>query len=123
MGWIVPEDMMPPNCLRVLVEVSGCCNEIGVYADHSLHIGQWIISEDEKEGEWFIDSSNEISFPTVHAWMPLSKHFAPREMFAQSPDMMEHSMLDDEPEWLYKGDAVYEQMSLEDWLNEISDKQ
>ena len=30
---------------------------------------------------------------------------------------MEHAMFEDEPEWLYKGDAVYEQMTLEDFLN------
>lgn len=116
MGWI--DDRLPPNCLKVLVECSGYCNESGTYADHAFKLGWYIIPEDETEGEWHVDSCNEISFPTVHAWMPLPKHFAPREMFTQDPDMMEHSMLDDEPEYLYKGDAVYEQMSIEDFLKE-----
>ena len=116
MGWIT--DRLPPNCLKVLVECSGYCNESGMYADHTFKLGWYIIPEDETEGEWYVDSCNEIFSPTVHAWMPLPKHFAPREMFTQSPDMMEHSMLEEEPEYLYKGDAVYEQMSIEDFFKE-----
>lgn len=27
---------------------------------------------------------------------------------------MEHAMFEDDPEWLYKGDAVYKQMTLEE---------
>ena len=30
--------------------------------------------------------------------------------------MMEHAMFEDDPEWLYKDDCVYEQMTLEDFL-------
>ena len=30
--------------------------------------------------------------------------------------MMEHAMFEDDPDWLYKGDAVYEQMTLDEFL-------
>lgn len=33
-------------------------------------------------------------------------------------NVMEHAMFEDDPEWLYKGDAVYEQMSIEEFLQE-----
>lgn len=29
-----------------------------------------------------------------------------------------NAMFENEPEWLYKGDCVYEQMTIEDWLRE-----
>lgn len=115
MGWI--SDKLPPNGLKVLVECSGYCDEVGAYADHAFKLGWYIIPEDETEGEWYVDSENKISYPTVHAWMPLPKHFAPREIFTPYPDMMEHSMLDDEPEYLYKNE-VYEQMTFEDFMRE-----
>jgi hypothetical protein len=47
-----------------------------------------------------------------------AQEFAPQEIFNQKPDLMEHAMFEDEPEWLYKGDCVYEQISIEDWLRE-----
>ena len=50
--------------------------------------------------------------------MPLPKHFQAQKHFTQEPDLMEHSLWEDDPEWLYKGDAVYEQMSIEDFLKE-----
>ena len=124
MGWIKPEDKMPPQGLCVLLEVSGrkyggACVTI---ADHSFYIGTWLVPEGE-EGHWLIydncdEGSGHIGYPVVHAWMPLPKHFAPQEIFGQEEDLMEHPMFEDEPEWLYKGDCVYEQISIEDWLRE-----
>lgn len=116
MGWINPSDRMPPEGLEVLLEVSGYCkSNITMLADHSYYLGSWIHPAN-KEGFWHIDSAHEPICPTVHAWMPLPKHYQPQEHFTQEPDMMEHAMFEDEPEWLYKGDAVYEQMSIEDFL-------
>lgn len=126
MGWIKPEDKMPPAGLEVLLEVSGHWIS-GLIADHSFELGSWIIPSGKTVGHWFIHGATEycgkyyeLTDPTVHAWMPLPKHFEPQEIFDGEPDMMEHAMFEDDPEWLYKGDAVYEQMSLEDFLGGAS---
>jgi len=119
MSWIVPEDRMPPEGLHVLLEVSGMGTDehkVTVYADHSYYIGCWIIPDTGEGGFWLLQTSTEFYDPTVHAWMPLPKHFEPQQMFHQEPDLMEHAPFEDEPDWLYKGDAVYEQMTLEDFL-------
>ena len=128
MGWIRPEDRMPPQGLEVLVEVSGRFTApYGLVADHCFFIGSWIVPSGETDGSWLIwDASNNgkddyhMSYPTVHAWMPLPKHFESPEGFEMEPDMMEHAMFEDDPEWLYKGDAVYEQMSLEDLMGGVT---
>ena len=120
MGWI--DDKLPPEGLHVLCEASGMGTDehgVTVYADHSFYIGCWIIPNGEEEGQWFLNTSTKFYDPTVHAWMPLPKHYAPQEMFTQEPDLMEHAMFEDDPEWLYKGDAVYEQMSIEDFMREV----
>ncbi len=128
MSWIPIEEKYPPQGLQVLVEASGYYGgSLGVVADHSFYIGSWVVPEGE-EGDWVLwDNSNcnvgpdsgHIFHPKVHAWMPLPKHYQPNEMgFEQEPDLMEHAMFEDEPEWLYKGDAVYEQMTLEDFMKE-----
>ena len=125
MGWIDVNEMMPPEGLEVLLEVSGFftntnCSE---RANHGFFIGSWIVPEGTNEGEWLIwDSCSEENShfidPEVHAWMPLPKHFGADEGWSNphEEDMMEHAMFEDDPEWLYKGDCVYEQMSLEDFL-------
>ena len=124
MGWIRPEDMMPPSGLEVLLEVSGYWT-IGYLSDHAFKLGCWIGNPDgNREPFWLIHGAaeycgkyHELTNPTVHAWMPLPKHFQPQEHFSQEEDLMEHPMFEKEdPEWLYKGDCVYEQMSLEDFL-------
>jgi hypothetical protein len=48
--------------------------------------------------------------------MPLPKHYAAQEVFEQEPDLLEHPMFEDDPEWLYKDDCVYEQMTLEEMM-------
>lgn len=119
MGWIVPEDKMPPEGLQVLLEISGMGTDehgVTVYADHMFTVGCWILPVGETEGLWNIQTRSEFYDPTVHAWMPLPKHFEPQQMFHQEDDLMEHAMFEDDPDWLYKGDAVYEQMSFEDFL-------
>lgn len=130
MGWIDINDKYPPQGLHVLVEVSG--RVVGgncvMIADHSFHIASWLVPVGEKEGHWLIwdncrDESGHILNPTVHAWMPLPKHYQPQEIFEQEEDLMEHPMFEDEPEWLYKGDCVYEQISIEDWLRENGGEQ
>ena len=118
MGWIEPSDKMPPEGLEVLLEVSGYCkSNIAMLADHSYYLGSWIHPTGDEEGHWLIDSEHPPINPTVHAWMPLPKHFQPQEHFTQEDDLMEHAMFEDKPEWLYKGDAVYGQMTLEEFLN------
>lgn len=118
MSWIEPSDRMPPEGLHVLVEASGRgTDDIGVQivADHDFYLATWIHPVGEKEGFWDIDSSSNFWSMEVHAWMPLPKHFQQKEMgFEPEPDMMEHAMFEDDPEWLYKADAVYEQMTLEE---------
>jgi hypothetical protein len=125
MGWIDLNDKYPPQGLQVLLEVSGrFAAGYSLIADHSYYIGTWIVPSGKKEGHWIIyDSCDEenvhIVCPEVHAWMPLPKHFQPQETFGEpEDDLMEHAMFEDEPEWLYKGDCVYEQMTLEDFLKE-----
>ena len=54
------------------------------------------------------------------AWMPLPRHFEQMEIFEPEPDMMEHALFEDNPDWLYKGAMVYEQMSLEDLFEGVT---
>ena len=122
MGWIDATKQLPPMGLSVLLEVSGTfAAPYGLVADHDFYIGSWLVPQGETEGEWLIydglyGEDHHIYNPTVHAWMPLPKHYAPKEKgFSQDPDLMEHSMHGD-PDYLYKGDCVYEQMSLDDFL-------
>ena len=122
MGWISIEERMPPDELQVLLEVSGwfSCG-YGLVADHDFYLGSWIPGDENKEGEWLIyDSCDEDNHhfihPKVHAWMPLPRHFEKNELFEQREDLMEHSMFDDEFEGLYEGKYVYEQMTLEEFL-------
>ena len=130
MGWIPIEEKYPPQGLNVLLEVSGTFSaSYGLVADHSFFIGAWIVPQGEDKGSWLLwDNSNNdcgpddghIIYPKVHAWMPLPKHYAQPEMgFEPEPDMMEHAMFEDDPEYLYKGDCVYEQMSLDEWIGVI----
>lgn len=119
MGWIELSEKYPPQGLDVLVEISGNiygANYAGVI-DHDFYIGTWLIPVGQSEGIWDIESEHEICNLRVHAWMPLPKHFQKKALFVDGEDdQMEHPMFEDEPEWLYKGDCVYEQMSLEDFL-------
>lgn len=121
MGWIEPNDRMPPEGLYVLVEMSGRgTDDIGVQivADHDFYLASWIHPTGEQEGHWFIDTKSNYWSTTIHAWMPLPKHYQQKELgFEPEPDMMEHAMFEDDPEWLYKADAVYEQMTLEEVFN------
>ena len=99
----------------MLVEVSGYGRDdkgVSIFADHSFHIATWIVPAREDHGHWLIDTSSKFWEPTIHAWMPLPKHYEKSEN--DEPDMMEHAMFEDDPEWLYKDDAVYEQMTLEE---------
>ena len=121
MGWIDIEEQMPPEGLHVLVEASWSGTDehgVTVMADHGFYIGTWVLPEGEEEIEWLLQTKCDIYYPTIHAWMPLPKHYQPQTIFTQEPDLMEHAMFDDDPEWLYKGDAVYEQMSIEEFLKE-----
>ena len=123
MGWIDINDKYPPEGLQVLLEVSGTFGG-GLLADHSFYIGSWIVPHGKTEGNWLIydncDSDlgdSHLFYPTIHAWMPLPEHFQSQEMFGEpDDDLMEHAMFEDDPDWLYKGDCKYEQMSLEDFL-------
>lgn len=121
MGWIDVNNTLPPEGLQVLLEVSGRYSGfVNVVADHSFYIGTYIVP-DVGEPHWLIydasDGNNEhILYPDVHAWMPLPKHFQKQEIFTQEEDLMEHAMFEDDPEWLYKGNAVYEQMTLEELM-------
>ena len=123
MGWIDVNDKLPPEGLQVLLEVSGRYTGRGnIVADHGFFIGTYIVPESADPG-WIIDdasteSDGHILYPEVHAWMPLPKHFAKQELFTQEEDMMEHAMFEDDPEWLYKDDAVYEQMTMEEFIQE-----
>ena len=124
MGWISVEDRMPPQGLEVLLEVSGYFTP-NYLADHNFFLGCWMIPSGKTEGRWLIWDScegedNHISDPTVHAWMPLPKHYQPQETFGtQDDDGYEQPMFEEEsPEWLYKGNCVYEQMTLEDFMNQ-----
>lgn len=118
MSWIRPEDKMPPEGLLVLVEASGDgVDDIGVriVADHDFYTAAWIHPVGEEKGFWSIDTRSKLWSVTVHAWMPLPKHYEQKELgYEPEEDMMEHSLFEDDPEWLYKGEAVYEQMTLEE---------
>ena len=124
MGWIDCNDRLPPEGLQVLVEASGeFCTNYGLVADHDFYIASYLIQKGQTEGEWIVydcptgeGAEHHMYMPTVHAWMPLPKHFAQNERFHQEPDMMEHAMFEDDPPDLYKGDMVYEQMSLDEFL-------
>lgn len=124
MGWIDIKDKMPPEGLQVLLEVSGLGRgEHGetVHADHTFYLGCWIVSDmPDDDGHWLLYSKSEIYDPTVHAWMPLPRHYQKQQIFTQEPDLMEHAMFEDDPDWLYKGNCVYEQMSLEDFMRGAS---
>lgn len=123
MGWIDVNDKMPPSGLEVLVEASGYITQ-SIRADHSFFIGCFIKYDDDREPEWFLSyayhewKDHWVAFdnPTVHAWMPLPKHYQPQELFAQDEDLMEHAMFEDDPDWLYKDNAVYTQMTLEEFM-------
>ena len=124
MGWIDVNDKMPPEGLQVLLELSGrSIDEHGVHlvSDHDYYLGTWIHPVGEDKGHWLIDSQHEIWSLTVHAWMPLPKHYQQKEMaYEPDEDMMEHAMFEDDPEYLYKGNAVYEQMTLEEFMKEAN---
>lgn len=121
MSWIKPEDRMPPEGLCVLVEISGYgTGDKGerIVADHDFFLASWIHPVGEEHGSWFLETTSDYWNPTIHAWMPLPKHYHQKEMgYEPEPDMMEHAMFEDDPEWLYKGEAVYEQMTLEELFN------
>lgn len=127
MGWINIEDRYPPQGLQVLLEVSGNFGG-GEIADHQFFIGTWIVPQGKTEGSWLIYDCCEspmgdehMYYPTVHAWMPLPEHFQPQEIFGEpEDDLMEHAMFEDDPEWLYKGEYNYEQMSLEEFMGGIN---
>ena len=125
MGWIRPEDRMPPEGLQVLLEVSGLTTApYSVVWDHGFCLGCWLVPEG-KEGLWYLTDGNEenhhIISPTVHAWMPLPRHFeAPEKGFSYEEDLMEHAMFEDDPEWLYKDDCVYEQITIDEYLKGIT---
>lgn len=122
MGWIDINDekYKLPKGMYALLEVSGRTVGDGgtVYlADHGFYIGCWVRDPDSEDGrQWIIKNENEWLEVTVHAWMPLPKHYKPNERFGQEEDLMEHPLFDDDPDWLYRGDVVYEQMSIEDFL-------
>lgn len=54
MGWIKPEDKMPPSGLLVLLEVSGYWTT-GLMSDHDFEIGCWLGNPDgNREPFWLI---------------------------------------------------------------------
>ena len=126
MSWIDPKHRMPPAGLQVLLEVSGRYSGfVHMVADHDFYLGSWINPED-REPFWMIEDASDgfdehILDPVVHAWMPLPRHYQPNERgFTQEEDLMEHAMFEDDPDWLYKDDAVYEQRTIEDFLWEVT---
>lgn len=117
MGWITLEEMYPPEGLNVLLEVSGYVTGDPVcIADHDFYLGTWIVPKGQQDGKWLIESEREFISPKIHAWMPLPKHYEQNESFSPEEDMMEHAMFEDDPPELYKGNMVYEQMDLEEFL-------
>lgn len=120
MGWIDASDKLPPEGLNVLVEASGYgrgTHGENIVADHDFFLGTWLHPVGEDEGEWFIDSETHYYSTKVHAWMPLPKHYQQKERDEDpEEDMMEHALFEDDPDWLYKGEAVYEQMTLDEFL-------
>lgn len=121
MGWISVEDRMPPQGLQVLIELSGYgrAEHYSFQSDHDFFIGSWIVPEGKTEGEWLVwdccEGDSHFTSVKVHAWMPLPRRYQPQELLGHD-DGYEHPMFEDEPEWLYKGDCVYEQMTLEEFL-------
>lgn len=122
MGWVDINDRMPPEGLQVLIEASGRYNApYSLIADHAFFLGTWLVPNGETEGHWLIydgtlEDDHHMIEPTVHAWMPLPKHYQENEVFEQEEDLMEHALFENDPDWLYKGDCVYEQMSLEAFM-------
>lgn len=126
MGWIEPKDMLPPKGLLVLLEISGkSVDKHGTFLtrDHGFAIGSWLEPVGEPEGRWNIHDGRDIFGLEVHAWMPLPKHFTRKELFKDYEDQMEHALFEDNPEWLYQGDNVYEQMTLEEFLGGANEKE
>ena len=125
MGWINADEQLPPEGLQVLVEVSGSYSgNYSMFADHDFYIASWIKPEREK-GFWLIydetppgtyETEQHLIDPKVFAWMPLPKHYQPKEHFKENGDMMEHALFEDDPGFLYKGDFIFEQMSIEEFL-------
>ena len=123
MGWITLEEKWPPQGLEVLLEISAHGfdeHNCHVMWDHAFEIGCWIVPEGETEGHWLIHTSDDMWDLTIHAWMPLPKHYQKQEVFTQEPDLMEHAFFEDDPEWLYKGDCKYEQMTIEEFLKGVN---
>lgn len=127
MGWIRPEDKMPPSGLQVLVEASGYISG-GVMADHDYYLASWIGNPDGgRDPFWLVEYAYEdysghftkFEDPEIHAWMPLPKHYQKPKHFAMAADMMEHAMFDEDPDWLYKDEAVYEQRTIEEVLADM----
>ena len=123
MGWIDVNEKMPPQGLQVLIELSGYgrAEHYSFQSDHDFFIGSWIVPEGKTEGEWLVwdccEGDSHFTSVKVHAWMPLPRRYQPQELLGHD-DGYEHPMFEDDPEWLYKGDCVYEQMSLEDYMNQ-----
>lgn len=121
MGWIDINDRMPPEGLSVLLEISGRCIDdqgITLMADHDFCIGSWIVPSGETAGEWLLETSFKYFLPTIHAWIPLPRHYQPKEYDTEDDDQLEHAMFEEDPDWLYKGQYVYEQMSLDELLSQ-----
>lgn len=118
MGWIDVNDKMPPEGLDVLLEVSGTYDtKVAQFADCGFYIGAWIIENKSGQGEWLIwdncgEGSGHLINPHVRAWMPLPDHYRPEA--APGEDLKEHALFEDDPDWLYKGDAVYEQGNIDE---------
>lgn len=123
MAWISTSDKLPPRGLEVLLEVSGNISApYSLIADHAFYIGSLIKNTEEDGQQWLIyDSCDEenyhLIYPKVHAWMPLPRHYEPPENFKTEEDLLEHAMFEKDPDYLYKGDAVYEQITIEEVLN------
>lgn len=126
MGWINSKEQLPPEGLQVLVEASGQFDSCySSFADHDFFIATWIKPERE-EGFWNIydstkplihEKESHLINPTIFAWMPLPEHYQPKEMFGEpDDDLFEHAQFESDPDYLYKGEYNYEQMSLDDFL-------
>lgn len=127
MGWIRPEDRMPPSGLLVLIEASGYITN-SLIADHDYYLATWIDNPDGgRDPFWLVHGSSEdylghlVRFedPEVHAWMPLPKHYQKPRHTAAPANMMEYPMFESSPDWLYKGEAVWEQRTIEDVLADM----
>jgi hypothetical protein len=74
--------------------------------------------KEEKELEKF-NKEEEKNANTVTTFLTGNEEVDELEaiMFGEpEDDLMEHAMFEDDPEWLYKGNCQYEQMSLEEFL-------